>query len=379
MADTILVLAGRRRGVTAAQAAEREREFRALCGTAGYGVAGTIDQGGRPPRADLYLGRGRVEELARRVSGESLRRVVFDVELTPTQHRNLADALGAEVIDRTGLILNIFAARARSSAGKLQVELARARYLSSRLAGKGKALSRLGGGVGTRGPGEAKIETERRGLRAKVRKAERQIDLLSRRRRLNRERHRRQGCLEITLAGYTNAGKSSLLNALCGSRQVFEADQLFSTLDPTTRRVHLGGGRFVLATDTVGFLRDLPHELIEAFHATLEGLVEADLILVVVDGSDPSARERHESVSRVLGDVSAAEVPSLVIVNKCDLLAEAEKARLARAFPGSLFVSARSGEGLAELRGEISRVLFKPRDDSSREVSASAGQGGANG
>jgi len=274
--------------------------------------------------------------------------VIFDNELSPAQLRNLEKALDRKVLDRTQLILDIFARRARTREGKLQVELAQLKYLMPRLVGANAALSRLGGGIGTRGPGETKLETDRRRIRHRISVLGREIDGVRQRRAQLRERRHKSAVPTVALVGYTNAGKTTLFNALTGGDAV-ASDALFVTLDPLVRKVKLPDRRELLVSDTVGFIDRLPHSLVAAFRATLEEVAEADLLLHVIDASNPD-RERHiEAVRSVLAEVGAESVQALDVFNKCDALDETARVRLRAVYPGALCVSALTGEGRDDL------------------------------
>ena len=294
-------------------------ELAELARTAGATVVGTFIQKKAKPDTALFLGRGKVEEMAMFIQNERATLVIFDDELTPSQQRNLEMALGVKILDRTALILDIFAQRARTAAGKLQVELAQMKYSLPRILGQGLVLSRLGGGIGTRGPGETKLEVDRRRIRRRIHDIEGEIERLKKERLLHRERRRAARIPVAALVGYTNAGKSTLLNALTGA-DVFAEDKLFATLDPTTRSLRLADGREILVTDTVGFIQKLPHTLVQAFHATLEEVVEADILLHVVDVSNEAAEFQIEAVTEVLKELGAAEKPMLYVLNKLDRL-----------------------------------------------------------
>ena len=296
-------------------------ELAELACTAGATVVGTFIQKKAKPDTALFLGRGKVEEMAMFIQNERATLVIFDDELTPSQQRNLEMALGVKILDRTALILDIFAQRARTAAGKLQVELAQMKYSLPRILGQGLVLSRLGGGIGTRGPGETKLEVDRRRIRRRIHDIEGEIERLKKERLLHRERRRAARIPVAALVGYTNAGKSTLLNALTGA-DVFAEDKLFATLDPTTRSLRLADGREILVTDTVGFIQKLPHTLVQAFHATLEEVVEADILLHVVDVSNEAAEFQIEAVTEALKELGAAEKPMLYVLNKLDRLTD---------------------------------------------------------
>jgi len=266
-----------------------------------------------------YLGKGKIEELAVLVKELATDIVIFNAELSPAQARNIEQKIDCKVIDRTQLILDIFASRARSREGKIQVELAQLNYLYPRLSGKGISLSRLGGGIGTRGPGETKLETDRRHIRKKITDIKQDLNELVRHRDLYRKRRKKNEIPQVALVGYTNAGKSTLLNQLTNAAVLAE-DKLFATLDPTSRKALLPSGKEIIITDTVGFIQDLPHSLIAAFRSTLEEVKEADLILHVVDASHPFYFEQMEVVDQLLAEINAHSIPRLQVFNKADLL-----------------------------------------------------------
>ncbi len=319
---------------------ERQRELKELALTAGA-EAVQEEACHRPsPTAHLYAGEGKVEEWARLAASEKIDVAIFNNDLTGTQHRNLEKALGTKVIDRTQLILDIFARRARSPEGKAQVELAQLEYLLPRLAGKGVALSRLGGGIGTRGPGEQKLEEDRRRIRDRIVALKRDLEDLKLRRSSLRARREEVSVPTVALVGYTSAGKSTLFNALTGSEQAISMG-LFTTLDPLSRAILLRNNQKVVLSDTVGFIRDLPPHLIEAFQATLEEIAESDLLLHVCDISAPRAREHFEAVEKVLGDIGAFQKKTIVVLNKIDLIEEPSWVeRYLKEYEGSVAVSA---------------------------------------
>jgi len=313
-----------------------------------------IQERARPDPA-TFLGSGKVQALAARSAETDVDVVVFDNELTPTQLGHLEEAIGRRVIDRTQLILDIFARRARTREGKLQVELAQLQYLLPRLVGAGAALSRLGGGIGTRGPGETKLETDRRRIRARIHAIGEEIGRVRARRGQVRERRRKASVPTVTLVGYTNAGKTTLFNAL--TRADAEAsDALFVTLDPLVRQVRLHDKRQLLISDTVGFIDRLPHALVAAFRATLEQVADADLLIHVIDAAAPDVGRRRDAVSRVLAEVGALEVPLLEVYNKCDRLTPDQVERLRALAPESVSVSALRRVGLDTL---IDRVVAR--------------------
>jgi GTP-binding protein HflX len=315
------------------------------------------------PRADpaTLIGRGKVRDLARASEERRADVVLFDEELSPAQQRNLERAVGRKTLDRTQLILDIFASRARTREGRLQVELAQLDYLLPRLTGRGVLLSRLGGGIGTRGPGETKLETDRRRIRQRIRSVRREIDKVRTERATRREGRLRLDLPIVALVGYTNAGKSTLFNGLT-SGGAGVSDKLFVTLDPLVRRARLGPGRGVLLVDTVGFIQKLPHELVAAFRATLEEVTEADLLLHVVDASSEALEEHEAAVLRVLDEIGAGGKQRLTVLNKTDLIPAARREALASSRPEALLVSGRSGEGLPGVLAQLSeRLNLAPR------------------
>jgi GTP-binding protein HflX len=310
------------------------------------------------------IGRGKAELLAAAAAETGIDLVIFDNDLSPAQARNLEEIVRCRVIDRTALILDIFASRARTREGQLQVELAQLEYMLPRLAGSGAALSRLGGGIGTRGPGETKLETDRRRIRRRIAALGQQIANVRRRREYVRTRRRRDAVPVVALVGYTNAGKTTLFNQLTGAGAV-ASDALFVTLDPLVRRVRLRGSEQILISDTVGFLDRLPHQLVAAFHATLEEVAGADLLLHVIDAAAPDRERRMQAVTTVLREVGADTVPAIDVFNKIDALGPAERRALTERHHDAAFVSARDGVGLEEL---TDRVMAKLAVDPARIV-----------
>ena len=325
--------------------AERSlEELAGLADAAGADVVYKTIQERPAPDPASFVGKGKLEQLAAECSRVSADLVIFDNELTPAQLRTIEERVERKVIDRTQLILDIFAKRARTREGKWQVELAQLRYLLPRLVGAGTALSRLGGGIGTRGPGETKLETDRRRIRQRIHAISQEIDAIRQRRRHSRTRRQKASVPLVALVGYTNAGKTTLFNLL--TRESAEASNaLFVTLDPLVRQVRLPDSRQLLLSDTVGFIDRLPHTLVAAFRATLEQVANADLVLHVIDASSPE-RDRHVgAVHRVLEEVGAADVPALEVYNKCDVIEAAEMEGLRRARPDALCISALKGSG----------------------------------
>lgn len=329
-------------------------ELAELARTAGLAVCGRIIQRVTRPDPHSILGKGKLAELEVTALRENADILVFDGELSPAQIHNLADITERKVIDRTQLILDIFAQHAASRAGRLQVELAQLRYVLPRLAGRNRALDRLMGGVGGRGPGESRLETDRRKVRERMTRLNHELEKLRRQRGLAR-RARRDIPL-AALVGYTNAGKSTLLNTLTRSRVLAE-NRLFATLDPATRRLRVPGEREVVISDTVGFIRNLPRELVDAFRATLEELAAADFLVHVADASHPDLIQQIASVERILEDLELPAVPRVLVLNKWDRLAPAARAELADAFPRAIPLSARTGEGLETLLRWLEREL----------------------
>ena len=328
-------------------------ELRELLLTAGVAVVGEMTQRRPAPDPDRYFGKGKLGELKRAIEESDANLVACDDELLPRQERNLEQAVGVPVIDRTAVILDIFADHAGSAEGKLQVELAQLEYYLARMRGLWTHLERLGAGIGTRGPGESQIETDRRLARDRIAALRRRLERTKGTRKVMRSERERAGLPTVALAGYTNAGKSTLLNALTGA-EVGVRDRLFHTLDPTTRSFEIDG-RDYLMTDTVGFIRKLPHQLVEAFGATLEEALEADLLLHVADASAPEEelREMLDAVEDVLVEIGAADRPRLLALNKVDLLDAERRRELSFRFPRAVQVSAQTGEGLHELREAI--------------------------
>ena len=329
---------------------ESLEELARLAETAGAEVVGSFLQKRDKPDGAMYIGKGRAEELARDCQALEADVCIFDEELTGIQVRNLEEVLRVKVIDRTTLILDIFARRASSAEGKLQVELAQLQYRSARLIGQGLALSRLAGGIGTRGPGESKLEMNRRRIRERMTELKRRLDELERQRNLRRKSRERNEVPVVALVGYTNAGKSTLLNALTGS-DVYVQDQLFATLDAVSRRMVTPENTEYLLTDTVGFIRKLPHTLVSAFRSTLEEAALADVLVIVSDGSSPDMFSQHDTVEQVLAELGATDQKRIEVINKCD---EGDPDPV---FPGAILISAKTGEGLEELKAKIAETL----------------------
>ncbi len=333
-------------------------ELAALADSAGAETVARVLQTRQDPDPATFVGKGKLEEIHREVHRAGAEAVILDSELTPGQLRNLEEKLKVKVIDRTALILDIFALHARSREGKAQVELAQLNYLLPRLRGWGEAMSRMGGGIGTRrGPGETKLEIDRQHIKRRISKLRKDLKDLSRTRDVKRSSRERSGIPQIAIAGYTNAGKSTLMNALTGS-DVVVADQLFATLDPTVRRIELPGGRAATLSDTVGFVSKLPHDLVEAFRSTLEEVARATLILHVADASSPELPQQIEAVRTVLHEIGASRIPEVLALNKVDRLSQPDRERLRNRFDGDAAqISAVTGEGLEGLRDRVEDAL----------------------
>jgi GTP-binding protein HflX len=331
-------------------------ELGLLTDTAGADPVEAVLQRRDTPDPATYIGSGKADELRGLADALDVDVVVFDDELTPAQQRNLEKKFGRDVVDRVALILDIFAQHARSQEGMVQVELAQLRYRLPRLRGRGIELSQQAGGIGTRGPGETQLEVDRRRIQRRVQKLQGELDHLARTRATQRKARRRRGLPTVSLVGYTNAGKSTLLNQLTRAGALVE-DRLFSTLDPTTRRLHLHGGEVALISDTVGFVRRLPHELVEAFKSTLEEVAQVDMLVHVVDGSAPDAEQQVEAVRAVLREIGAADRPELLVVNKLDIADAGVVDDLLAAHTGAVAVSATTGEGVEKLEETIAARL----------------------
>jgi len=330
-------------------------ELSLLVDTAGADEAARVLQSRDTLDPATYIGRGKATELHALCEQVDADTVVFDDELTPAQQRNLEKLLGRTAIDRTAVILDIFAQNARTEEGRAQVELALLRYRLPRLRGRGMSLSQQAGGIGTRGPGETQLEVDRRRIMRRITRLEAELQQLESTRRTQRRARRRGAVRSVSLVGYTNAGKSTLLNALTDADVLVE-NRLFATLDPRTRKLDLPGGQIVLCSDTVGFVRKLPHQLVESFHSTLEVVADTDLLVHVVDASATDPESQMDAVRSVLAEIGASEVPELVAFNKVDRAPDAAE-RLVAAHPGSVSCSALTGDGTAELLAAVAASL----------------------
>jgi GTPase len=331
---------------------EHLEELAELVDTAGGVVVGQLTQQIDKPNPATYLGKGKIEELGQRISETEATLIVFDDELTPAQGKNIEDATGKRVMDRAELILDIFATRARSSEAKMQVELAQLNYMLPRLMRMWSHLEKFRGGIGVRGPGETQLETDRRLINNRIRLLKGRLEEVQKSREVRRTS--RRGEFRASLVGYTNAGKSSILKEMSGEKSAFVEDRLFATLDPLTREIHLAENTSVLMTDTVGFIRKLPHHLVASFRATLEEVAESDLLLHVIDASHPTWEEQRTVVNQVLGEIGANDIPTLYVFNKIDRIPHdqliALEHRIGNLVPGSVFVSAVAEDGLEPLK-----------------------------
>lgn len=335
---------------------ESVEESKALCSTAGANVLHVLTQKKDSPDIKYFIGKGKVDELLTICNNLKPDLVVIDHEISPSQTRNLEEVLGIKVIDRTELILDIFAQHAHSKEGKLQVELAQSTFLLSRLTGRGVSMSRLGGGIGTRGPGETKLEHDRRRIRKKISELKKEIEKVRKERSIRREKRKRSHLITATLVGYTNSGKSTLLNSL-SEANILTEDKLFATLDPTIRRVYLPTGAVILLTDTVGFIQKLPHQLIAAFRATLEEVIEADILLHVVDASHLYFEDQIAAVYNVLEELKCVTKPIITVFNKADKLNKKLPRKLLKKYQPAVTISALHGKNLNKLYEVITQQL----------------------
>ena len=356
------------------KALESLRELEKLSVSAGAAVKGKALQELQRIDPALFIGRGKVQEIRETISSHDINLVVFDEDLSPAQQRNLETILGAKVIDRTALILDIFAQRAKSREGKLQVELAQLTYLLPRLRGKGLVLSRLGGGIGTRGPGETQLEVDRRKIRERIHRLNQDLKKVRNVRTIQRLGRRLSSPFLIAIVGYTNAGKSTLLNCLTHAGVIVE-NRLFSTLDPTTRRLKLPSNQAVMISDTVGFINKLPHQLIASFKATLEEINQADLLLHIIDISNPEAERQIDSVNQVLEEIGAGNRPTIHVLNKIDVLDDPHAIRFwKRRLENGVAISALTGKGIKDLSRLTDSLLTKDMEKARFKLPVTAGR-----
>lgn len=330
-----------------------------LCDTAGCEVAECFNVRMENYNPAMYIGSGKAEEIGRYVAENGIDAVVFNEDITPAQQKNLEEVIPCKIIDRTRLILDIFAQRARTKEGRLQVELAQLNYLLPRLSGRGAAMMQQKGGIGMRGPGERKLEYDRRKIRKRIAKLEQDIESVQRERSVRRGQRTAVPVPQVALAGYTNAGKSTLLNALTGRESAYADDKLFATLDPTSRKVHFPSGINMVFTDTVGFIQKLPHGLVSAFRATLEETKFADLVLHVADASSDEIEEQSSTVMSILNEINPEGGEILRVFNKCDELGPLKLNALKKRFEGAVFISAKTGEGFDELFKRVEEIIAR--------------------
>ena len=353
--ERAILVALQSRGLDASDVEKSLDELERLLETAGGEVFARVTQAKETPDIRTVVGSGKVQEIGELCKNNDIELVIFDCELSPSQIRNLEDGTGAHVIDRSMLILDIFALHALTGEGKLQVELAQLKYTAPRLIGKGLELSRLGGGIGTRGPGESKLESDRRHMKRRIVALEAELDELDKNRSTMRAARDRSGISKVAIVGYTNAGKSTLLNRLTDAGILAE-DKLFATLDPTTRKFELPCGESVLLTDTVGFIRKLPHHLVKAFKSTLDEAVYADILLILIDASDDECEEELEVTNKLLAELGAVGKPTLYVFNKCDnaeelpVLPEGDRENI-------FYISAKTGEGVDKMVSRLEEIV----------------------
>jgi len=335
-------------------------ELERLLDTAGGEAVARLIQNKESPDVRTVIGSGKIEELKKLCEANDIKLAIFDIDLSPSQIRNLENELGdVSVIDRSMLILDIFALHATTGEGKLQVELAQLKYTAPRLMGKGSEMSRLGGGIGTRGPGESKLESDRRHLQRRITALENELELLDKNRRTMRAARDKGGIIKVAIVGYTNAGKSTLLNRLTDAGILTE-DKLFATLDPTTRKYELPGGETVLLTDTVGFIRNLPHHLVKAFKSTLDEAVYADILMILIDASDEEFPSQLEVTQQLLGELGAVQKPTIYVFNKCDRgMVCPPSAVINTDHENYICISAQNGDGVEELAALLENIVHQ--------------------
>ena len=354
--DRAFLVIVQRKGIPKGFFEESLEELSELTISAGGAVVGHVTASLERPTPNFYVSRDRILSLKGKAQSVGANVLIFNVNLSPIQARNIEAETGIRPVDRTGLIIDIFARRAQSRAGKLQVELAQLIYLLPRLVGYGVIMSRTGGGIGTRGPGEQKLEVDRRKIRERIVRVRRELEKLRMHQSLVRKHRQRKSFPLVAIVGYTNSGKSTLLNALTNAT-AFVEDKLFATLDPTTRILSMGGKQNILLTDTVGFLTDLPHSLIEAFQATLDEVTEADVLVHVLDSANPARNVQHQAVCKVLEELKAHEKPIALALNKTDLLDETQVRELTEQFSGAIPISAKHKLNLGSLVEQINVLI----------------------
>ncbi len=356
MPEKVLLVTVVRKGKSKHLLHEEVEEMHELIRSAGGAIIENLVAPIEKPSPSHYIHAGKVEEFREKRFKSKAGLAIFNIDLSPAQSRNLEEVGGTRIVDRTGLILDIFARRAQSKEGRLQVELAQLSYLLPRLVGEGVLLSRLGGGIGTRGPGEQKLEINRRKIRNRISKIKDELEKVERHRELLRKSRKRKDFFSIAIVGYTNVGKSSLLNALTGASAVVE-NKLFATLDPTTRFFYTAGSKKVLLTDTVGFLNHLPHHLIEAFKSTLEEVTQADALIHVLDISSPAAESHYRAVNQLLEQLGAFDKPTVLALNKVDLLTPDEFTRKTEKFPDGIPISVKTKQNFKELIHQAENMI----------------------
>lgn len=354
--DRAFLVIARRKNYEKRTVEEYLDELSELTRSAGGAITGHVVATVERPTPNFFISQGKVIEIKHKAQQANANILIFNIDLSPIQSRNIESETGLRVVDRTGLIIDIFARRAQSRAGRLQVELAQLNYLLPRLVGQGVIMSRTGGGIGTRGPGEQKLEVDRRKIRNRISQVKKELAKVKVHQDLLRKRRQKKEFSLIAIVGYTNAGKSTLMNALTGAETLVE-DKLFATLDPTTRILSGSGKKDLLITDTVGFLIDLPHSLIEAFQATLDEVREADLLVHVIDIANPMHEQQHHSVGKVLEELKAHEKPTILALNKIDLLDEKQVQQVTRRYPEGIPISAKSKINLTPLINKVHEFI----------------------
>jgi len=355
--EKVLIIGAQLKDIPAEIMEDSLKELEALVNTAGGEVQAVFRQNLQKINPSTFIGSGKIEEIKNFSEENDIDLIVFDGDLTPSQLRNIEESVGRKIIDRTQLILDIFAIHAATKEGKLQVELAQLEYLLPRLKGMGNALSRLGGGIGTRGPGETKLETQRRNTRIKISKLKEELKGIEKQRSVQRSVRLSSKIPLISIAGYTNSGKSTLLKLISKDVEIESADALFVTLNPVARKVHLPSGKNIIMNDTVGFIRNIPHTIIESFHATLEEIRLSTGIVHLIDASDSLLENKIKESENVLFEIGAYDIPRILVFNKTDKLSEDIFSDLKLVFPSALFISALKETGITELYAEIEKMV----------------------